>query len=624
MATRFHDLPRVARVLVIGVCLAGVAALTWSLFLPSPRDIPSAFIYLFLAFAVASKRVVIHPKVATVSLGFVVVFASLFGCGTMVAIAAAITNILACHILPGTEEGRPALWATAYNAASLGMAALAAGLAYDRLMPPAGQNAYLGVRVVAAAAAVAVYYAASIAAVGLASTITFLELPPRRWWAELLAMAPIYCAGGAAALAVDGGVRHFGHWVFVLALGVGYPIYRSQAEQAAKLAEELARSAERDASYLAIIQALSNAIEAKDHGTHVHVQRVQDLARAVARRVGLRGEELKAIEFGAVLHDIGKLAVPDRILRKPGRLTDREFRLIQAHTIAGEAILQPVTLVRHHHEKLDGTGYPDGLRGDEISRGARVMAVIDVYDALVSDRAYRKAWTGEQALEHLREQSGVAFDREVVEALAEVLAAERADQSPPEEAAPHVLISVLDPEDGEDTDGEASGARATGREGLRHALLSGLVEATAARGDLQACVAWEVNQRSGDLEAVAARGPLAHRFAQARVPAGTGPSGQAAARGCATTLGDAADDFVCFARGVPGDLAASSVAAFPLVGSDGGVLAVLSLYASARPALSPRLTAETRTAVVIVGRLMEATGGPVPAETPHPIAASVA
>lgn len=616
---------------MIGICLAGVAALTWSLFLPPPRDIPSTFVYLFLAFAVASKRVVIHPKVATVSLGFVIVFASLFGCGTMVAIAAAITNILACHILPGNEDGRPALWATAYNAAGLAIAALAAGLAYDHLMPLPGEIVYLGHRVVAGAAAVAVYYAASIAAVGLASSITFLQLPPRRWWAELLAMAPIYYAGGAAALAVDAGVRYFGHWVFLLALGVGYPIYRSQAEHAGKLAEEVARSAERDASYLAIIQALSNAIEAKDHGTHVHVRRVQDLARAVARRVGLRGQDLKAVEFGAVLHDIGKLAVPDRILRKPGRLTDREFRLIQAHTVAGEAILRPVafgadvgTLVRHHHEKLDGTGYPDGLQGDEISRGVRVIAVIDVFDALVSNRSYRRAWTSEEALRHLREQSDVAFDGEVVAALEEALAAEGTGQSPTEEPTADLLTAVLDPQDSEDLDGEASGVRAIGRDGARHVLLSGLVEATAARADVQACVAWVADHRNGDLEAVVAAGPLADRFAQARVPAGAGPSGQAAARGRATMAGNAADDFLCFARGVPGDLVASTVAAFPVVDSRGEVLAVLSVYASARPVLPPRLTAETQMAVAIVARLMEATAGPAPAEAPHPFAASVA
>ncbi len=612
----FRELPRPAKLLVVGVCLAGTASLAWRFYLPPLYDVTASVILVVLAFVVASQRVEIHPRVASMSLGFVLVLAALFRCGTMVGIAAAVVNVLGCHLFPGRGVRHPKLWVTSYNAASYALAALAAGLCFTRLAPHAAGEAGLGLRVLAAAVAVGAYYLVTILAIGLASTLTALRLPPRMWWAELLGIAPVYAAGGAAALALDAAVRGFGHWVFVVGLPFALLIQRSLATQAAKVDEEVRRLEERVTAgdklaklYLSMVQALSNAIEAKDHGTHLHVQRVQGLARAVARRVGLEGDELNAVEFGAVLHDIGKLAVPDRVLRKPGKLTDREFKIIQSHTVAGESILRPIdfgvdvaTVVRHHHEKLDGTGYPDGLCGEEIPRGARVLAVIDVYDALVSDRPYRKAWTSEHAVAYLAEQAGASFDRAVVDALAEVLASGEVPDAIPSEGDELILPAVLDPEESDPAGGEPEGD-------TRQCIFAGLVSALAGRGDFQACVAYELDSRSGDLEAAAAAGPGAAHFDRRRLPVPGGPSGRAALSARPVMIGQAADDFACFADGVPEELLGSSATAFPLVASTGQVLAVLSFYLPPDSPFPPALSIEVAIAAAVAARQLEIAAG---------------
>ena len=158
-----------------------------------------------------------------------------------------------------------------------------------------------------------------------------------------------------------------------------------------------------------VIFSLAHAIEARDHFTEQHVQRVADNAVQLARRAGFAEAELDAVRHGGVLHDIGKIGVPDAILNKPGKLTDEEFEIMKRHPLIGYQICEPLKslagalpIIRHHHEKLDGSGYPDGLKGDEISVPARIMAITDIYDALTSDRAYRSAMTHERACEILR------------------------------------------------------------------------------------------------------------------------------------------------------------------------------------------------------------------------------
>jgi putative nucleotidyltransferase with HDIG domain len=180
--------------------------------------------------------------------------------------------------------------------------------------------------------------------------------------------------------------------------------------------------------YLATIRALALAIDAKDQVTHGHIRRVQVYTVGLAKALGVTDEPtLKGIEAGALLHDTGKIAVPEHILNKPGKLTVQEFERMKSHVTIGADILSGIAFpypvipyVRHHHENWDGTGYPDQLAGEAIPLGARILSVADCYDALTSDRPYRRALSTDAALDILRERSGNMYDPAVVAKFLEV------------------------------------------------------------------------------------------------------------------------------------------------------------------------------------------------------------
>ena len=181
--------------------------------------------------------------------------------------------------------------------------------------------------------------------------------------------------------------------------------------------------AQVDRFYLSTVETLATAIDAKDEVTHGHIRRVQLAAVGLARALGVNDDgTIKAIEAAALLHDTGKLAIPEHILNKPGKLTPAEFEVMKQHARIGAEILSSVEfpypvvpIVRHHHENWDGTGYPDGVSGTDIPIGARVLSVVDCFDALTSDRPYRRRMTDEASLAILRERSGTMYDPLVVE-----------------------------------------------------------------------------------------------------------------------------------------------------------------------------------------------------------------
>jgi HD-GYP domain-containing protein (c-di-GMP phosphodiesterase class II) len=191
--------------------------------------------------------------------------------------------------------------------------------------------------------------------------------------------------------------------------------------------------AEEEAFLGSHIRALLVALAEKDAYTEEHTRRVALRAVQVGEELGFGPERQRELALGGLLHDIGKLSVPDGILGKPAALTEAEFATVQGHVESGAALLHELGgfsdtvygLVRCHHERLDGTGYPDGAKAAELPIDVRILAVCDVYDALISERVYRKAWSHERALALLREQAGTAFDRACVEALERVLARER-------------------------------------------------------------------------------------------------------------------------------------------------------------------------------------------------------
>ena len=195
-----------------------------------------------------------------------------------------------------------------------------------------------------------------------------------------------------------------------------YKIYFEQVNAKTREAEELSRL------HLATVEALATAIDAKDQTTHCHVRRVQIYAAALGELLGLSEAELSALNAGALLHDVGKLAVPDHILNKPGTLTPAEFEKTKIHTVVGAEILSRVDfpypvlpIVKHHHERWDGRGYPDGLKGEQIPMTARIMSVIDCFDSVREDRPFRSGMTRAEAIELLCKGSHTHFDPTVVD-----------------------------------------------------------------------------------------------------------------------------------------------------------------------------------------------------------------
>jgi putative nucleotidyltransferase with HDIG domain len=175
-------------------------------------------------------------------------------------------------------------------------------------------------------------------------------------------------------------------------------------------------------AYDASIAGWSRALDLRDHETQGHSRRVTDITVALARRAGIEGIDLRYIRWGALLHDIGKMGVPDQILRKPSPLTPEEWDIVRQHPVIARDLLRPIkylepalAIPHAHHERWDGSGYPDGLSGEAIPFAARLFAVVDVFDAMRSSRPYRVGLEESMVLEHLRTQAGIQLDPELVE-----------------------------------------------------------------------------------------------------------------------------------------------------------------------------------------------------------------
>ena len=209
------------------------------------------------------------------------------------------------------------------------------------------------------------------------------------------------------------------------AIALERSILLSESRQQAKEIE--AAYAELEVTYDRTLTALMSALDARDRETEGHSTRVSRLTCLLGEAIGLNGAQLKALERGALLHDIGKIGITDKILHKPGTLTAEEWKTMRVHPDIGARIVEGIPflqdtlpIIRYHHERWDGSGYPDGLKNHEIPVQARIFAVADVFDALTSRRSYRNRSTPEEAIEYIKEQSGVLFDPRIVEALTRV------------------------------------------------------------------------------------------------------------------------------------------------------------------------------------------------------------
>jgi putative nucleotidyltransferase with HDIG domain len=396
-------------------------------------------------------------------------------------------------------------------------------------------------------------------------------------------------------------------------------MYRSYRLYLGKLEAETRHAEEVSNLHLRTIEALALAIEAKDQTTGEHLQRVRVYAMEMAKELGLTDDECEALRAASVLHDIGKLAVPEHIISKPGKLTPDEFEKMKIHPVVGAEILEQVNfpypvapIVRAHHEKWDGSGYPNGLAGENIPIGARILSAVDCLDALASDRQYRKALSLHEAMSKVDSEAGVAFDPKVVQILKKCYVEwERMARQQPLQAAPKLSTDVkvergLAPDAGFAEAAESPQPTHAARDQERrfdnarrqadnlYALVGQL--GTLSLDDILALLAARLRPlvphesiavylRQGDiLTAVLASGENSRLFSTLRIPIGEGLSGWVAQNHKPIVNGNPSVE--------PGYLNSPthfstlrSALAVPLEGS-AGVVAVLALYRAAQDAFT--------------------------------------
>ncbi|MGE5245974.1 MAG: HD domain-containing phosphohydrolase [Betaproteobacteria bacterium] len=370
--------------------------------------------------------------------------------------------------------------------------------------------------------------------------------------------------------------------------------------------------------YLSTIETLAMAIDAKDQITHGHIRRVQTLAVGLAAEVGIKdGALIKAIEAAALLHDMGKLAVPEYILNKPGRLTAAEFEKMKLHATVGADILSAidfpypvVPIVRHHHENWDGTGYPGRLHATEIPIGARILSVVDCFDALTSDRPYRPRLSNEEALKILNERRGSMYDPLIVDTFVRVyerITPESAFSGPPRHALNEITSSIQGPLLSTSTSLEDIAAGAD--EMLTLYELASALAGQASVGDTgdiiakhlrrlvpsSLCVFYLYDAERDELEASHAVGDAASDIRGLRIQLGHRLSGWVAANRQTIFNSDATLDLGEVARRVTPRL--RSCLSTPLLWND-SLVGVLSLYST----IQDSFTDDHRRVVEIVAR----------------------
>ena len=419
-------------------------------------------------------------------------------------------------------------------------------------------------------------------------------------------------AGGIAVY-----VPHVNATSLLVILAVGGIGYATVRLYVGKMEESTSRLHKLNDLYLATIRALALAIDAKDQVTHGHIRRAQVYAVGLARALGVTDEAtLKGIEAGALLHDTGKIAVPEHILNKPGKLDAHEYERMKEHVTIGADILSGidfpypvVPLVRHHHENWDGTGYPDGLKGEGIPLGARILSVVDCFDALTSDRPYRRAMTVEAAIEILRERSGTMYDVHIVETFIEVqprlTAALLAEAESGEEARTDIRAEATSPgslaDDRPDPIAVLADLPRLAALGLSPEELALLLMHRVQHAIPFATAAMYLPDSSTDrLEPIHVTGRDADVFRRSSIPVTEGLSGWVAAHGQIVTNGNPVLDLhgpVASAR-----LPLSSALVVPFTAGNGTQGAV-AFYADLPEAYTPD---HARLAVVAAGHLSRA------------------
>jgi diguanylate cyclase (GGDEF)-like protein/putative nucleotidyltransferase with HDIG domain len=407
-----------ARAFIAATVLVGTALLALGFYHGQWDDLPRYFCYLALALLASGMKVTLPGITGTMSVIFLFI---LIGIHELSLAQTLLMSTLGA-IIQGfwKAKARPKPIQVLFNVASMATAVTASYAIYHSRLAHWFENSLL-LMLLASAATFFVLNTVPVACV-----VALTEQKSiRKVWSECYFWSLPYYLLGAAVAGLIGFVNHYTDWQSsLLILPVVYLIFRSYRLYLARLEGERKHAEEMAALHLRTIEALALAIEAKDHTTHSHLRRVQVYALAIGRELSLSSAELEALRAAAVLHDIGKLAVPEHIISKPGRLTPEEFEKMKIHPIVGAEILEQVQfpcpvvpIVRAHHEKWDGSGYPHGLKGIEIPIGARILSAVDCLDALASNRQYRRALPLDKAMGVVIAEAGRSFDPKIVEIL---------------------------------------------------------------------------------------------------------------------------------------------------------------------------------------------------------------
>ncbi|HUN88593.1 MAG TPA: HD domain-containing phosphohydrolase [Terriglobales bacterium] len=399
-------------VCALGALCIGIGAYPWH-----TTDLVQFACYLLLTAVASGMKVILPGFEATVSVNFIFFLLALCNLSLPEALALGAAAALVQCYWKATKRLRFVHFS--FNLSQITLAIFAAYWTYRLVMAVSHGHGLIALLVSSIA-----YFLFNTWPVATVVALSERKSPFEKWTETYAWTFPYYLIGAAVAGVFQLLNRVAGWELSVLLMPAMYAIYYSYRLYIGKLEEKSQYLEEMARIHLRTIEALALAIEAKDHTTGAHLERVRVYALELGKDLGISEDEMAALKAAAVLHDIGKLAVPEHIISKPGKLTPEEFEKMKVHPVVGAEILEQVhfpypvaPIVRSHHEKWDGTGYPDGLAGEAIPIGSRILAAVDCLDALASDRQYRKALPLDEAMARVEADAGKHFDPRVVAAL---------------------------------------------------------------------------------------------------------------------------------------------------------------------------------------------------------------
>lgn len=429
---RFREMPAALRwyvAVTIGLSTAGILAAG-----VRSSEVVSPALALAMAAAafVGSRKLVLvgtpgQPGervhlMSTLSLGFAIVQIALLWFGPEGGMAVGVASGVGAGLYP-RRHSLHRLW---FTSATLGATALLVGFLIRALGQESGLDAR--VQLLPWIAGTVVYYFCNTASVAIAVALGQGASLLKTWRQGYLWTAPSFLAGALIVAAAQEVHRHLGPAMAAMSIACLYLVHLSYRSYLEKVHQLQVSEQRLEEVCMSTVASLSFAISARDGVSHGHNHRAQQIALALAERLRLPQDQLQALRVASLTHDVGKLAVPETILYKAGPLTAEEFERAKTHVLISVGILEPIRfpwpvieIVRAHHERWDGGGYPEGLKGEAIPLGGRIMAIADVFDTLTTDRPYRRAVSFRDAAMEIRAGSGTHFDPRLVETFSTVL-----------------------------------------------------------------------------------------------------------------------------------------------------------------------------------------------------------